>query len=88
MSDDLSWLDGERTPEQEEQLRKGIEFAQLYLVFVDTDRGRELLKHLDRVHLYKRTPVDSSIQQYAADEAIRAFVAGIHTQIELAKSRD
>ncbi len=85
MADD--WLEGEAGSHQREQHDKAIEFAQLYLVFEDNERGRALLAHMDEFCLNVRTPVSADIQQYVRDEAVRTFVAGIHQQIKLAQTR-
>jgi hypothetical protein len=61
-----------------------VEFARNYQVFETEPRAAALLKHWDATILRRRTPVGASIQQYAADEAIRAFVAGIHDQLRIA----
>lgn len=81
------WLDSDQEIiARNEQIAKGREFAQNYLVFVQDGRAKMLLEHWDKTLLGKRTPVNGSIQEYAAAEAIRAFIAGIHQQIELAQS--
>ncbi len=81
------WLEGDIEQKRREQEQQAIEDAQIYLLFVDNERGRELLRRWDRDLLYLRTPPDSNVQQYAADEALRAFVARIHQAIEMAQKR-
>jgi len=78
------WLD-EGEGAREAQRQSAVEFAQAYLVFVDDSRARELLDYWDRTLMNRRVPVDASIQQYAAAEALRAFIAGIHQQIALGR---
>lgn len=79
-------VDLEDRETQEQNRLKAIEFARNYEVFVNDPRGRELLEHWNKTLLRKRTPANSSLQQYAFDEATRAFIHGIHDQIELARS--
>jgi hypothetical protein len=80
------WLDDEsvaasRTARNEQR----VEFARNYLVFETDARARALLEHWDATVLRRRTPVGASLQQYAADEAIRAFVGGIHDELRIAR---
>ncbi len=82
------WLDPNADEHRNEQLAKGVEFAKLYNVFVDSERGRALLDHWDKTVFRKVTPVEAPVQQYAADNAMREFIGGIHHQIELAKEHD
>lgn len=79
------WLD-EGEGAREAQRQSAVNFAQAYLVFVDDSRARELLDYWDRTLMNRRVPVTATLQEYAAAEAIRAFIAGIHQQLELAKS--
>lgn len=79
------WLDPDAGAAQEAQRVAALETASLYLVFQTDERGRQLLALWDRQLRRRRTPVDASIQQYAANEALRAFVEGIYDQIEMAK---
>lgn len=69
------------------QEEKGLIFAQKYLVFsgpTSDPRARDLLEHW--TNLVRKTPIarDASVQEYAAANAFREFVEGIHTQIEFA----
>lgn len=72
---------------QAEALRKaGLEFAQQYaVVFLHNQIGAALLKHWDESLANKRTPVNAPITEYAANEAVRAFIQGIHSQIKIAQ---
>lgn len=65
---------------------KAVEFASLYVsAFVNNPAGAQLLRHWTETLARKRTPVNATIQEYAANEANRAFVESIHDQIRLAK---
>ena len=81
------WLEGNPEQRREEMRSKGIEFAKLYEVFIDTAQGRELLKHWKKTILDASTPVESSIQRYAKDEGVREFIRGISRQLELAQDQ-
>ncbi len=79
------WLEGSAEENREEQRVKALEVAKLYEVFVDTPRAREILEFWETNIVDKRTPVDSSVQRYAADESVRDFVRGIRRQIKMAQ---
>lgn len=78
------WLNGSDDEAREEQKNKAVEFAKNYEIFRTDSRGVELLKHWDAVYRRKRTPVDSTVQVYAADAAMREFIQGIYDQLEIA----
>ena len=81
------FLDIESNDKQRQgQVDEGRRIAALYTVFEMDERGRELLRMWDETLLNRRTPTDATINTYAANEAMRAFIAGIHQQIKLAKS--
>jgi len=84
---DIDWLDNdavEQARSEQEALR--VEFAQNhYSIFESDPRARALLAQWDAGLYRKRTPVDATLQRYAADEAVRAFIAGIHEQIRIAR---
>ena len=82
------WLEGNPDEKREQLKIKAIEFAKNYTIFETDERGRELLEHWKKTLLLKRTPVDASHAEYAADEAVRGFIGGILKQLELAKERD
>ncbi len=84
---EVDWLEGGGEQQREEMLGKAIEFAKLYEVFVDSPRGQELLQYWEKTILDISTPVESSLQRYAADEGVRNFIRGIRTQIRLAQDR-
>lgn len=79
------WFEGEAEKAQEEQKAKAISFAQIYLVFVNNPRAKELLEHWEATLVNKQTPVSAPLQVYAADEAVRDFIRGIRRQIALAQ---
>ena len=84
---EVDWLEGDAQQSREEMRSKGIEFAKLYEIFVDSPRGRELLEYWETTILDISTPTESSLQRYAADEGVRNFIRGILTQIRLAQDR-
>lgn len=77
---------------QAEQQRKAIEekglvFSQKYLVFggpTSDPRARELLEHWTALARRARIPAAASAQEYAAANAFKEFVEGVHSQIEFA----
>mgnify|MGYP000876534607 CR=1 FL=1 len=80
------WLDSEAIDAARGELaEKRLEFARNYLVFDTDSRAKALLDHWEQHVLRKRTPVGASLQQYAADEAVRAFVGGILEQLRIAR---
>lgn len=83
MSDDFLSLDDDEA--RAAQRAAALETASLYLVFVTDERGRQLLALWDKTLRKRRTPVNAQVQEYAANEALRAFVEGLYDQIELAK---
>lgn len=88
MSEDLDFLgEAAAVKSREEQRSEGLRIASLYTVFETDERGRELLSLWTREVRGRRTPVNAPISQYAANEALRQFVDGIHEQISLAKGQ-
>jgi len=79
------WLEGNVEEQQAQQRIKGLEIAQMYLVFVDTPRARQLLEDWEERMVRKVTPAESTIQRYAADNAVRGFIQGIRDQIKIAQ---
>lgn len=70
-----------------EMHERGLVFAQKYLVFsgpTADPRARELLEHWTRLVRAARIPRGSSAQEYAAHNALREWIEGIHQQIEFA----
>ena len=77
----LDFLDG---PPKEESSIAEREFAQLYVeVFVNNPQGALLMKQWEEGVFWKMTPTNASVQQYAADEALRQFIRGIRGQIKM-----
>ncbi len=80
------WLDHEDIEKFRAATRENrVEFARNYLVFETDSRARALLEHWEQHALNKRTPIGASVQQYAADEAVRAFIHGIREQLRIAR---
>lgn len=84
------WLD-ELFPtaraQRETMQEKGLTFAQKYLVFsgpTADPRARELLEHWTNAVRNARIPRGASAQEYAAHNALREWIEGIHQQIEFA----
>lgn len=91
MAEDTAWLDDifpDAKKQRAEAKEKGLVFASKYLVFAgptSDPRARELLENWTRQ--VRRTPVPkgASAQEYAAYNALREWVEGIHAQIEFAQ---
>lgn len=80
------WLDNDDVARyRATQAANHVEFAQNYLVFDNDSRARALLAQWSKALMERRTPVNASIQEYAANEALRAFVAELHVQIAVAR---
>lgn len=70
----------------DERKNLALQFAQNYVaVFVHAPQGATLLKHWTETYAKKRTPVNAPHTEYAANEAVRAFIEGIHDQIRRAQ---
>jgi hypothetical protein len=83
------WLFPKAAEQRAKQEEKGLVFAQKYLVFsgpTADPRARELLEHWTA--LVRKTPIprDASVQEYAAANAFREFIEGLHSQIEFANN--
>lgn len=81
------WLFPHAEAQKAVQQEKGLIFAQRYLVFsgpTSDPRARELLEHWTRI--VRKVPIErsASVQEYAAANAFREFIEGLHTQIEFA----
>jgi hypothetical protein len=66
---------------------KGLVFAQKYLVFAgptSDPRARDLLQYWTATVRKRRIPPNATVQEYAAANAFRELVEGIHQQIEFA----
>jgi hypothetical protein len=84
----MSEFDLPDTADQNEKTRlAALEFSQQYVaLFVHNPVGARLLAHWDQVFMTKRTPVNAPHTEYAANEAMRAFIAGIHNEIKIAQT--
>lgn len=83
------WLFPDRGQQKAELEEKGLIFAQRYLVFhgpTSDPRARELLAHWTRIARHKRIPANASVGEYAAHNAFRELIEGIHAQVEFAMS--
>lgn len=81
------WLFPNAEKQRAEIEEKGLVFAQKYLVFggpTSDPRARELLEYWTGIARRKRIPVEASAQEYAAANAFRELIEGIHAQIEFA----
>lgn len=84
MSDD--WLEGDGGEAvRKDQFNQAREFAQRYLVFAETARGRDIMEHWEETILNRATPVNAPLQEYVRDEAQRDLIRGIKRQITLAR---
>lgn len=82
------WLFPAAEQQKAKQEEKGLVFAQKYLVFhgpTSDARARELFEHWTA--LVRKTPIPrgASVQEYAASNAFREFIEGLHSQIEFAQ---
>lgn len=81
-----SEFDFDETPEAAQTRKLALDFANMYVVlFVHNTIGVQLLKHWEDSLMNKRTPVNAPLTEYAANEAVRAFIAGIKGQIKIAQ---
>lgn len=81
------WLFPDAADQRAQTEEQGLVFAQKYLVFggpTSDPRARDLLEHWTAIARRKRLPVNASVQEYAAANAFRELVEGIHAQIEFA----
>lgn len=86
--ENVDWLFPDKQKQQAKQEEKGLVFAQKYLVFAgptSDPRARDLFEHWTA--LVRKTPIPrgASVQEYAAANAFREFIEGIHSQIEFAQ---
>ncbi len=82
------WLEGNNEDVKQQQRRLAIEFARKYEVFLTDPRAKDILAHWDKTLARAVVPTESSLQAYAAHNAVREFISKIHSQIELAQERD
>ena len=81
------WLFPKAKEQRAQQEENGLVFAQKYLVFsgpTSDPRARELLEYWTKTSRLARIPRAASAQEYAAHNAFREFIEGIHAQIEFA----
>lgn len=81
------WLFPKAAQQKASREEKGLIFAQRYLVFsgpTSDPRARELLEHWTGIARRTRIPAGASAQEYAAANAFRELIEGIHAQIEFA----
>jgi hypothetical protein len=83
------WLFPKAGEQKAEQEQKGLLFSQKYLVFsgpTADPRARELFEHWTGIARKSRISASATVQEYAAANAFREFIEGIHQQIEFANS--
>lgn len=80
------WLFPAADKQRAAQEEKGLVFAQKYLVFLQDPRARELLEYWSGIARRKRIPANASVGEYAAHNAFREFIEGVHAQIEFAQN--
>ena len=85
---DVDWLEADNTEAVEKARSQEISFAKNYELFVTDPRGKAIFEHWEKTLLRKVTPADATLQEYAADNAVRDFINKIQAQIELAQERD
>ena len=68
------------------QADKALEFAQMHLFFDTDPRAKMLLKFWKDNLVNRRIPPGSPLDAYAAAEAVRAFIAEIERQVEVART--
>lgn len=83
---DFDWLFPNAEKQATQQREKGLLIAQKYLVFRQDARAKDLLEMWTST--VRRNPIakGASVQEYAAVNALREFVEGIHAQIEFAEN--
>lgn len=86
MEEEKDWLFPKAGEQKAAQEEKGLAFAQKYLVFLQDPRARELLEYWASIARRKRIPANASVGEYAAHNAFREFIEGIHAQIEFAQN--
>lgn len=82
---EIDWTGDTETAVVEERSAmktRALEFASLYMVFVDDGRARQLLEHWVKSIEDKDVSPAATLQEYAHHEGRRAFVRGIQRQIE------
>jgi hypothetical protein len=82
----LDWLWPTAEQEKEKATENALVFAQKYLVFEQDPRARDLLAYWTGIARRKRIHANATVQEYAAHNAFREMIEGIHAQIEFAKN--
>lgn len=77
------WMGEDQNVTEDEQ-RKALDFAKLYLVFETHPAAKAILAQWDKTLRRRRIAVNASLQEYAAHCAQRDFVEAIHQQLEFA----
>lgn len=90
MAGEANWLmaDAREDASPKEKLAQraqAVEFAQLYLCFVNDPQARALLAHWVDAIENRDIPPHATVQEYAYHEGRRQFVRGIQRQIALAQ---
>lgn len=81
------WLNAdELDAAKEAQAQKALEFAQQHLFFKTDPRAAALLQFWKDTVIARRVPVGSSLDAYAAAEAVRGFVGEIERQLKIAET--
>lgn len=71
--------------EKSEEYKQAVEFAKLYLIFELYPEAKKLLEYWEDVYARRRTSVNATINEYVANETMRAFLQKIREQLELAR---
>ncbi len=88
MEEKEDWLFPKAVEQRAEIKEQGLIFAQKFLVFggpTADPRARELLEQWTLVARRVPVPRAASAQEYAAANAFREFIEGIHERIEFAQ---
>lgn len=82
-----SFLDeDEQAEDRLKEADAALAFAQKHLFFETDPRAVELLKFWEDNVCARRVPVGSTLDAYAAAEAVRAFIGEIRRQVTIAKT--
>lgn len=78
------WLFPNAREQQTQIAQQGLEFARRYLVFTRDPDAAAILEQWTTQVRKKPLSAGASLQEYAAANAIREFVEGLHAQIDFA----
>ena len=87
--ENADWLFPKAEQQKATQEERGLIFAQKYLVFsgpTADPRARDLFEHWTALVRKSRLAATATVQEYAAANAFREFIEGIHAQIEFANN--